>query len=238
MALFSFLNRYFRVGDIRLHPEKRLGEEELNHVLVSCLDASQHFAYLNAYETGLSQKEIKHFVHSAWRINDREEALEALNKMISDCQDQTRNTAYEIAMKANYEEEIEARFPNDNLAQLQYKERCVNLQKVIPLLLKKGIVKDNQELLKIKDTAWILGRGAFLARCCFDLGYFTKPVIQSILIGFYRELKKSCSTWEEYTKSYIVGRNLAGLTHSDNLLYLSQKLLNHKKSPLYGKVEI
>ncbi len=236
--MLSSLVQLFRMGDIRVNTDHPLEGEELNYVLVSAFEASQHFAYLNAYTTGLSEKEIKDIVEGLWHIKDREDALEALSNLIKQNQDKNLSTVYKAVSQLDYKSYLKENLPEDKIALEHYIVYCEDLKKVLPLLLKKKVFSSYQEAEAYKDTAWNMARGALMARCAYDMGFFNEMVTKSILIGLYKELKKNCKTWEGYTKSYILGRSLNGHADYKDIQYLSHKLLTHKKSPLRGHVLI
>lgn len=232
------LLQFLRMGDIRVDKEKPLEGEELNYVLVSALEASRHFAFLNTYKTGLSKREIKAIVHDQWHIKERDEALETLSNLIKQNQDKNLETVYLAAGKLNHEKYLKDNLPEDKIAYEHYLATCEELKVIIPPLTQAEIIKDHKEAAVYKDTAYNMARGALLARCCLDLGLFTEMVTQSILIGLYKELKQNCKTWDIYIKSYILGRTLNGYNDFKDIEYLGKKLLTNSKSPLNQRVII
>lgn len=236
--MLSKLLQLFRMGDIRVDTENPLEGEELNYVLVSAFEASQNFAYLNAYATGLSEKETWDIIKGQWHINDREEVLEVLSNLIKQNQDKNLSTVYRAVSQLDYKSYLKENLPEDKITLEHYTVYCEDLKKVLPLLIKKKVFSSYEEAEAYKATAWNMARGALLARCSYNIGFFNEMVTKSILIGLYKELKKSCKTWEGYTKSYILGRSLNGYADYKDIQYLSHKLFTHKKSPLRGRILI
>lgn len=236
--MLSKLLQLLRMGDIRVDKEKPLEGEDLNYVLVSALEASKHFAFLNTFKTGLSDREIKTIVHEQWQIKERDEALEVLSNLIKQNQDINLETVYLAAGKLNHEKYLKEHLPEDKIAYQHYLATCEELKKIIPPLTQAKIIIDYKEAAIFKDTAYNMARGALLARCCLDLGLFTEMVTKSILIGLHKELKQSCKTWDIYIKSYILGRTLNGYNDFKDIKYLGHKLLTNSKSPLNQRVII
>lgn len=234
--MLSKIFRLLRVGDIRTNTENPLEGEELNYVLVSALESSLHFSYLDSYTTGLNKREIKVIVEDQWKIDERDRALETLSNLIQQNQNHNLETVYKAVQKLDYKAYLKENLPEDKIAFQYYQVLCEDLRRVIPPLLKEEVLQDYVEITDYRDTAWNMARGTFLARCCYDLGYFNETVTKSILIGFYKELKKNCKTWEAYTKSYILGRTLSGFNDFKDIQYLSKKLLTNRKSPLNQRV--
>jgi hypothetical protein len=56
--------------------------------------------------------------------------------------------------------------------------------------------------------------------------------LKQYLLKFYTELKKRCKTWEEYTKSYVLGRALWGGSNNGGMIVIANDLLTNDKSPL------
>lgn len=71
-------------------------------------------------------------------------------------------------------------------------------------------MKAFSQIKETKDSGWNYGRGAFLTCCCYELGYFSESELKGYLEKSYTDLKKYSSTWQEYTMSYIFGREIWG----------------------------
>jgi len=236
--MLSKIFQLIRIGDIRVNKEQKVEGKELDYILIGALESSLNFAYLNSYTTGLNDIELKVIVEDKWQIKSREEALETLSNLIKQNQDQNLNLVYKATEKTNYKEYLKTKLPEDKIAFQHYLLLCEDLKRLIPHLLQENVLKSYKEPIGFKDTAYNMARGALLARCCYDLGYFNKTVTKSILIGLYKALKKDCKTWEAYTKSYILGRSLQGYNDFKDIQFLAQKLLTNRKSPLNERVII
>ncbi|WP_371878151.1 DUF1266 domain-containing protein [Chitinophaga nivalis] len=82
----------------------------------------------------------------------------------------------------------------------------------------------------MKDSGWNYGRSVFLARCCYELGYLSKNELQEYIAKSYSEIRIFCSTWQDYTSSYIWGR-----ANNEGVIQIADDLLNDESSPLKDK---
>ncbi len=235
MGLFSKLFNAFK--GMRLNKENYLTGKALDHVLIGSMYAEQQSAYLNSYETGLPMSTIKKLVEEYWDIYNSEDALAILEDL------HTRNAhsyvdvvfeAYEQA--DNYVELFRANLPADEAAFNYYVDMYRALKNVVPELIEQKFLKDFSDIRTAKNTAWNYGRAAFLARCCYDLGYLSELLLKQYLSKSYQELKAFCPTWKVYTQSYVLGRALWAGANSAGMNQIAEDLLNHAKSPLKDKV--
>lgn len=209
---------------------------DLDCLLVGSMYAEQQSAYLNSYETGLSLSTIKKLVEEYWDVYDREGALEILIDLLHRNEDKNIDVVYKaFGDESNYEALLKANLPGDKGAFEYYLDIYRCLGNAIPELIEENVISHFSELKKIKDSGWNLGRGAFLARCCFELGHISEEELKDYLAKTHTALKKYCGTWKEYTISYIFGRALWGGANNAGMISIADTLLNDDKSPLKNK---
>ncbi|SFE61169.1 Protein of unknown function [Chitinophaga sp. CF118] len=233
----SFLKKIFRAfSDFRLNNTQPLYGQQLDHILVGSMYASQQSAYLNSFVTGLSKNEIKKLLQDYWDIYSSEDAKEILSSLIERNNDTYISVVYEAyGNKENYVEILKSGLPDDESIFQQYLQIYRKLGNVIPEVTAQGLFENYSALEKIKDAGWNYGRASFIARCCFEMDYLSENELKQYLEASYDGLKKFCKTWREYTSSYVYGRALWGGSHNGGMISIAEDLLNNKDSPLKAK---
>jgi hypothetical protein len=237
MGFFSkFLNTF---KSIRLNEKNALTGHALDHVLVGSMYAEQQSAYLNSYETGLNKSDVLKLVQTYWEIHDQDQAIEILQGLHTRNEDEYIAIVYKaFEDKENYVEILKANLPTENGAFDYYLDLYRKLNSSVPELIEQKVISTFSQMIKSKDSGWNYGRSVFLARCCYELGYLSEHELKEYLAKSYTDLKDYCSTWQEYTTSYIFGRALWGGTTTSGMLHIANDLLNNDRSPLNTKTYI
>jgi hypothetical protein len=236
----SFLKKIFRAfSDLRLNDDQPLHGQQLDLVLVGSMYAAQQSAYLNSYTTGLSTNEIRELLEDYWDIHRSEDGKEILISLIERTTDPYLSVVYEAyENNERYVEILKSGLPGDDNSFEEYLQIYRKLKNVIPEVTAQGVFENYAVLKRTKDAGWNYGRASFIARCCFEMGYLSENELKQCLEASYQGLKKFCTTWKEYTSSYVYGRALWGGSHNEGMISIGEDLLNNKKSPLKGKVNI
>jgi len=237
MGFFSkFLNSF---SSIKLNDKNALDGYLLDHLLVGSMYAEQQSAYLNSYETGLNKSDITKLVETYWEISNQSQALETLQSLHYRNWDENLDIVYKaFENPENYVDILKSNLSVDDEAFDYYLSLFRKLKNVVPELMEQKVITDFAQLKKTKDSGWNYGRGVFLARCCYELGYISEEELKAYLEKSHMELKKYCSTWKEYTTSYIFGRVMWGGGHNNGMIQIADDLLNDKQSPLKNKTYI
>jgi len=234
--ILKFFNSF---KHLRMNSKKEVSGNQLNYILVSSMYAEQQSAYLNSYETGLSKSILKNILQDYWQIFNRDEAVEALVDLLDGHEDIYIDVAYRAyAMGDDYADFLKANLPSDPDQFKYYLEIYRKLRNIVPGLIEDGVIKDISDVTKIKVSGWNYGRAAFLTRCCFDMGYITQAEMLEYLENAYVGLKKYCTTWKEYTTSYIFGRAIWGGPYNGEIVNIADDLLHKEKSPLKDRKNI
>lgn len=234
MSVFSKIFNAFK--SIRLNDKMSVTGQQLDYLLVSSMYAEQQSAYLNSYETGLSKSTIKTLLEDYWSVFDKETAIAILLDLQNRNQDKYIDVVYKaFANKENYVAILKSDLPQEEEIFKYYLEIYRSLNNVVPELTEQNVIKDAAQITKIKDSAWNYGRGAFLSRCCFEAGYLSELEMKEYLRESFTGLKNYCTTWQEYTISYIFGRALWGGANNAGMIQIADDLLHNEKSPLKCK---
>ncbi|MCS4300999.1 DUF1266 domain-containing protein [Chryseobacterium sp. BIGb0232] len=231
--LSKFLSSF---KSIRLNDKNTVSGYLLDHLLIGSMYAEQQSAYLNSYETGVNRSDIIKLIETYWGISDQNQAIETLQSLHDRNQDENLDIVYKaFENPENYVDILRSNLSNEDEAFEYYLDHFRKLRKVVPELIEQKIITDFSQLKKIKDSGWNYGRSVFLARCCYELGYISEKELIEYLAKSHRELKKYCSTWKEYTISYIFGRAIWGGGNNNGMVQIADDLLNNNRSPLKNK---
>lgn len=237
MGFFSKILNSFK--SIRLNKKKAVKGYLLDHLLIGSMYAEQQSAYLNSFETGLNKSDVGKLVETYWEISNQNQAIEILQSLHNRNQDENINTVYKAFEDSeNYVDILKSNLPNEEGVFEYYLDLFRRLKNVVPELIELKVITDFSQLKKTKDSGWNYGRSVFLARCCYELGYLSENELKEYLAKSHTELKKYCSTWKEYTTSYIFGRAIWGGANNDGMVQVANDLLNNDNSPLKNKTYI
>ena len=237
MGFFSKILNSFK--SIRLNEKNAVKGYLLDHLLIGSMYAEQQSAYLNSFETGLNKSDVGKLVATYWGIANQNQAIEILQSLHNRNQDENINTVYKAFEDTeNYVDILKSNLPNEEGVFEYYLDLFRKLKNVVPELIELKVITDFSQLKKTKDSGWNYGRSVFLARCCYELGYLSENELKEYLAKSHTELKKYCSTWKEYTTSYIFGRAIWGGANNDGMVQIANDLLNNDNSPLKNKTYI
>lgn len=237
MGFFSKILNSFK--SIRLNKKNAVKGYLLDHLLIGSMYAEQQSAYLNSFETGLNKSDVGKLVETYWEISNQNQAIETLQSLHNRNQDENINTVYKAFEDSeNYVDILKSNLPNEEGVFEYYLDLFRKLKNVVPELIELKVITDFSQLKKTKDSGWNYGRSVFLARCCYELGYLSENELKEYLAKSHTELKKYCSTWKEYTTSYIFGRAIWGGANNDGMVQVANDLLNNDNSPLKNKTYI
>ncbi|WP_406843691.1 DUF1266 domain-containing protein [Flavobacterium soyae] len=237
MGFFSKILNSFE--DIRLNKKNEVRGYLLDHLLIGSMYAEQQSAYLNSYETGLNKSDVGKLVETYWGIYNQNQAIEILQSLHNRNQDENMDIVYKaFEDRENYVDILKSNLPNENDIFEYYLNLFRKLNNIVPELIEQKIITTFSQLKKTKDSGWNYGRGVFLARCCYELGYLSENELKEYLAKSYSDLKKYCSTWQEYTTSYIFGRAIWGGANNNGMVQIANDLLYNDNSPLKNKTYI
>jgi len=234
MGFFSkFLNSF---KSIRLNDKNAVNGHLLDHLLVGSMYAEQQSAYLNSYETGLNRSDITKLVEIYWEISDQNQARETLQSLHDRNQDENLDVVYQaFESSEDYVDILKSNLSRENGVYEYYLDLFRKIRNVVPELIEQNIITDFAQLKKTKDSGWNYGRSVFLARCCYELDYISEKELIAYSAKSHKELKEYCSTWREFTTSYIFGRAIWGGGSNSGMIQIADDLLNSNQSPLKNK---
>jgi hypothetical protein len=230
-----------------------LTPEQYRKLVVGAIYSEQQSAYVNSLETGLEKSKVKKIVNEWWGIYDKQEALDKLdylyqkgfayyfpivyNAFLSNNENEQKT----IIINGLLPEEDKNRIPQqmDEMSE-ELKEdigkafsQLTNLKETFAELKEDKIIETNEDLLRYGVEGWDHGRLNFLARICYDIGYLTEEQAWFFIDRAYHDSKKAFTSWNDFAKSYVIGRALWGGSDSDNsgIAAIAESLLTDADSP-------
>lgn len=245
-TLIPFIKKIrITLGDFRINKSSNVSSHQYRQLLMGAIYSEQQSAYINSLETGSDR--IKKIVNEWWGIQNSEEAVNILNNLykkgfryylpvvykaflVDDEKEQKSIILQELLPKADIEhqqeEEIEEDF-NKVFSQVEH------LEETYDELLEDDIIQTKEDIERYGVTGWDCGRLNFLARICYDAGYITEDQAWDYIDKAYKLGKQSFTSWEDYARSYVIGRAMWGGQGSNNsgIALIAETLLTNPKSP-------
>ncbi|WP_067139614.1 DUF1266 domain-containing protein [Oceanivirga salmonicida] len=248
MGFFSKLNKLRKglFSSIYINEKSNISDEQYKKIAIGALYSEQQTAYINSLTTGLNKSELINGLAEWWGISNSDEANETLQYLV----DKGFRYYFDIVMKAyknpDYDQHkniIIKEFESikDNYESygdweedvIKAYDQLTNLQDTWDSLEKNKIISNVYELEKYKNIGWDCGRLVYLSRMCFDTGYITENETWNYIDKAYKLATDNFNTWEEFSKSYIIGRGMWGGLNSANegMMIIAQELLTKENSP-------
>ncbi len=211
-----------------------LSPEEKRAVSVSAIYSVQQAAFVDSLETGLPKSEYNHILSEWWGIENESDARGQLNSL--------NEEAYNYFFPSIYKALSQDELPIEDYLKSQFSvhkdyikalELAVNLKECIRELKADNVIDTVEDLSSFGPGAWDYGRLVFVARLCFDAGYLNQEEAMKIINDAYKKAKSNYSNWEDFAKSYVIGRAMWGGINSSNngITSIAQDLLNDVESP-------
>lgn len=243
--LLPFIKKVKKVSkglfsSIYLNKNATENKEQYNKIAVGALYSEQQTAYINSLTTGLGKSDIRKLLSEWWGIDNTVEAKESLDYL----RDKGFRYYFGTVLKAyqvtdeeeqktiiiNGFDEHDEKYEED--IQKAY-QQLVHLQETWEELTKNNIISGKDELVKYNNIGWDCGRLVFLSRLCFDAGYISDSEAWSYIDKAYELATQHFDSWQEFSKSYIIGRGMWGGKDCANegIMTIAEELLKNEKSP-------
>lgn len=228
------LVKVFLQGDVILNKSSKLSDRQCTKIAVGAIYASQQSAYQNSLETGLKAKAYT-IANEWWGIDNKTDAQNNIEQLLNIG---TRSAFKLIVEALNYDSHVEQdEFIIENIAEedemIRALTQLTNLRECLKELKENNIIENDLDIAKYGASAWDFGRAVFLARVCFDTKFITEEDAWRYIDKAYNLSVKSFSSWEDFARSYIIGRAMWGGKHSQNsaIISMAESLLKEPNSP-------
>lgn len=219
-----------------MNKKANLTTEQYRKVLLGAIYSEQQLAYINSLETGMAKEKIQTMLRDWWGISNHSDAVETLNYLDAKgfryyfplvykaylASDQQSKKQLLIEAFGHDEEDLEKAF-----------SQLVNLQETNDRLKKNNIISTDADIERLGNTGWDVGRLVFVARLCFDAGYINANEAWDYIDKAAVLAKSNFSNWNDYAKSYVLGRGMWGGKNSQNegIASIADTLMTDPKSP-------
>jgi len=228
----------------RLNSKSRVSPEEYKKVSVGAIYSQQQSAFLNSLETGLEKEKIMNIVENWWGLNNAEEALAKLEYLDKKGFAYYFPTVWDAFLTNDEEEKKQIILDSFGDGGLLPEEEVIedldkayaqqyNLTETYQELLDDEVIRKREDIKQYGVIGWDCGRLNFLARLCYDAGYISEEQAWNYINKAYYLAKRTFTTWEDFGKSYVIGRAMWGGADSDNsgIAEIAKHLWSDPKSP-------
>lgn len=215
------------MGGTRIDKEEALTGLPLEGVLVGAIYAGMQSAYINSYRTGINVSELRLMLDTAWGISDTESAVEALERLLTNVDDPLMELIFRAYAKP---EEAEALFDREfaGLEREQFNE-LINIYRTLERVgeecLEEGLAKSREEIARVRNIGWQVGRCSYVARCACDVGYIDEAQRNDFVERSRRVFHERLGSWRLLAVSYCMGRGLWNGESQAGAISIAQGLL-------------
>lgn len=225
---------------VYLNKNSTITEDQYRKIAIGALYSEQQIAYINSLTTGLGKSDIRKLLSEWWGIDTPAEAKESLdylqNKGFRFYFDAVLN-AYQVTDKGDQKEILINAFDENDEKYKEDVQKAYDqlscLKGTWKSLTENGIVSSIGELVRYNNVGWDCGRLVFLSRLCFDAGYISEGEAWEYIDKAYDLAISKFDTWEDFSKSYIIGRGMWGGPNCANegIMTIAEELLTDERSP-------
>ncbi|MDO4729405.1 MAG: DUF1266 domain-containing protein [Bacteroidota bacterium] len=228
------------LSSIYLNKNATENQEQYRKIAIGALYSEQQTAYINSLKTGLAKSDIKKLLSKWWDISNTIQAKDTLNylqekgfryyfNVVLKAYDETDNKEQEHIILSGFDQNSQT-YEEDTQKAYQ---QLIHLQETWQELLQNNIISTKEELLRYGNIGWDCGRLVFLSRLCFDVGYISENEAWDYINRAYELATQNFDTWEEFSKSYVIGRGMWGGKgcYNETIMNIAQELLKNPKSP-------
>lgn len=228
----DFVGRIFgSFKGIRTADNSALSEKQVKQIAISSLYAYQQGGYVNVLPLKISKFRLKKILTEWWGITDRNSALEALEGLI----DEGHSALFPYVAEAAFIDKKKDRimFLQEHMPSqeecMRALEQSENLIDNLDSIRSNKIASNAEEIKQLGVMGWDSGRLAFVARACCEQNLISEEEAWHYMAKAYDMAHASFSNYEDFAKSYALGRAVWG---SDvYIMSLAKDLLEKPNSP-------
>lgn len=219
------------------NPEKHISNDDVRKISLSSMNSILAGSYVDSLETGLVKRQIQETLISMWSINDAESAKFIMEWLLTEGQEVLYENLKPILFENH--EEAEAKLLVKKLSRkLEFLSKYEKYFDNICLFRNqypKFANSINDKTLPLSIKAWDISRSLFIARMCLEIKYINLKQFNDLMHLGVLQAKKQFNSWEEYAKSYILGRAMFSYDEGvlDCIASADELLSNHKSPWLY-----
>lgn len=212
----SMIAKKLSAPKVYLNKNSTLTTDQYKKIALGAIYSEQQGAFINSLTTGLGESSVKELLSNWWGIDDSHDANEKLIYLrdkgfrfylptVFEAFSSEGNKQVNIISSAFVDEDFDKA-----LSQLTH------LKETLEELKEDNIISQNGDIIKYGSNAWDFGRLVFLTRVCFDAGYISEKEAWAYIDAASILAKNSFNNWEDYARSYVIGRAMWGGSQSAN----------------------
>lgn len=204
-SFFSFIS-----GSFRVDKSTDLSEEQQRKILLSGVFSAQKGAFMNVVKTGIDRGDRQGIFVKGWGITDKGSALDKLEYLkLKGTRRYFRQVVESLKLKnkQDIKQYISSSFEEEEDMCNCWEQVQLAFESIGPLL-KEGMIKDEADFARIGADAWDAGRLVFMARLCREHDYIDDETMWKYIDSADEIAHHSLTSWEDFGKSYIIGRCL------------------------------
>ena len=222
-------------SQVYINNHSTINDEQYRKLAIGALYSEQQTAYINSLTTGLDKNHINTILSQWWGIENSSIAKNKLDYLANKGFNYYFDTilkCFEISNEQQKDTIIQNSFSNNEDIEKAY-DQLDNLQDIYDDLIKNNIISSMSDLRNYTNIGWDCGRLVFLSRLCFDAGYLSEQEAWNYINKAYNMAIEKFNNWNEFSKSYIIGRGMWGGNDcgNDGIMMIAEELLINKKSP-------
>jgi hypothetical protein len=236
IPLVKKLNRFTKAmtGKIYLNKSSTILQTQYRKLALGAIYSEQQTAFINSLTTGLEAAMIRTRLADWWGVQSRQDAISTLDylhkkgfrfytKAVLDAYSAPQDNQLAI---------LESYFQDDEDLQKAWSQ-LQNLKETLEELKSDKIIHNTVDIKKLGTCGWDAGRLVFVARLCFDAEYISEEEAWSFIEAAHQLATNEFHSWDDYAKSYVIGRALWGGINSFNsgIASIAEYLLKKPESP-------
>ena len=187
--------------------KQHIPETKLPFLGVGAIYYKAHAGMEKTLMSPLTKREIRSMLKRDWGIKSKEDAIALINSG-------TAGTIHSVL----FDEQLASYKTSKNFTN--------NVNMFIQFYGKQGLISQ-EKLSNCKTTiAWDLERAAMLTRYAYSIDLFTEDEAWRYLSPILDRTKTLFNTWEDYARSFLLGRCMWGGNKMDSTLLRSISLLS------------
>ncbi|WP_314321491.1 DUF1266 domain-containing protein [Prevotella nigrescens] len=240
VGLYTYLKQFKTVfrhlgSSFKMDAKTTLSSDQQRKVLLGAAYYVQDKVYMNSLKTGMTSEEREERLDDAWNISNNRNAMNVLGELKVECKKSYFPQIAE-AFKLKNQQDID-KYLNDTFVNqsdlLACSKQIERAFKSIGNLVKLGIVRNEDDFVRIGDAGWATSRLVYVARMCLESKFINEAEFWQFVDVADEVAHQSLTSWEDFGKSYIIGLCLWGASGYEVKHQVREvnKLLEDPKSP-------
>ncbi|PIE83752.1 MAG: hypothetical protein CSA07_05545 [Bacteroidia bacterium] len=219
---------------MRFAPDTGLSDAQKRSIAISAALAELYCAYLDSLATGQDLKELREQFSEQYLIDSPRRAFGTIEYCLAGREASLLALVYgAFAIKDEREQRAFLRGVTEDKDEYyeEVLEMVQELERNFDKLRQYGVVETEADILRVGTVGWDATLACWLARCSYDLGYISESEAWGYILRAERMARKTFSSWEEFGKSYMLGRAISTGDISSGIKAIVEDLVEKRKSP-------